>query len=59
MSDTISIDDFQATAHEWLAANHQHAPRDEQIRPIPAIQMHLIVDHGNRFLLNHLQLQFS
>jgi len=28
MSDTISIDDFQATAHEWLAANHQHAPRD-------------------------------
>jgi alkylation response protein AidB-like acyl-CoA dehydrogenase len=28
MSDTISVDDFQAQARAWLVDNHEHAPRD-------------------------------
>lgn len=28
MTDTISVEEFQAQAHEWLAANRSEAPRD-------------------------------
>ncbi len=28
MADTVTVEDFQAEARQWLAANRQHAPRD-------------------------------
>jgi alkylation response protein AidB-like acyl-CoA dehydrogenase len=41
MTDSIPVDDFQAHANEWLAANRQHAPRD-----YGAICPPDLVDHG-------------